>query len=181
MMSENRSSSVILCSVSRARSSGDSSAALEVLEVVCAKAGSVPADTITAAEPVSFDNCRRVNHVRITTFLCADRNQPKFRAQSQRRWHRLGRVARPQITLGRYGGRHSQKIGRQGQDERYPMLVLIDVDLASVFTSQGERLFTPNRHTIFIDNVHLSRDGATYLAKILSAKPSIFEEPYTSN
>src|SRR5262249_36887319 len=93
MMSENRSSSVILCSVSRARSSGDSSAALEVLEVVCAKAGSVPADTITAAEPVSFDNCRRVNHVRITTFLCADRNQPKFRAQSQRRWHRLGRVA----------------------------------------------------------------------------------------
>src|SRR5262249_57072116 len=69
MMSENRSSSVILCSVSRARSSGDSSAALEVLEVVCAKAGSVPADTITAAEPVSFDNCRRVNHVRITTFL----------------------------------------------------------------------------------------------------------------
>src|SRR5215475_9738037 len=91
MMSENRSSSVILCSVSRARSSGDSSAALEVLEVVCAKAGSVPADTITAAEPVSFDNCRRVNHVRITTFLCADRNQPKFRAQSR---HRLGRVAR---------------------------------------------------------------------------------------
>jgi hypothetical protein len=50
------------------------------------------------------------------------------------------------------------------------------VDLASVFTSQGERLFTPDGHSIFIDNFHLSRDGATYLAKILSSKPSIFDE-----
>jgi peptidoglycan/LPS O-acetylase OafA/YrhL len=54
------------------------------------------------------------------------------------------------------------------------------VDLASVFTSKGERLFTPDGHPIFIDHFHLTRDGAAYLAKILSSNPSIFEEPYTS-
>jgi hypothetical protein len=55
------------------------------------------------------------------------------------------------------------------------------VDLAPVFTSQGERLFTPDGHAIFIDFAHLTRDGATYLAKILSSKPSIFDESQASN
>jgi peptidoglycan/LPS O-acetylase OafA/YrhL len=55
------------------------------------------------------------------------------------------------------------------------------VDLASVFTSRGERLFTPDGHPIFIDFAHLTREGATYLAKILSSKPSIFDGSQASN
>src|SRR5262245_11957740 len=80
MMSENRSSSVIFCSVSRARSSGASSVEPDCVGVVCAKAVRGPLDPSRVKAPVSVEICRRLNHVRITlSFKHAPRQSWSYR------------------------------------------------------------------------------------------------------
>src|SRR5215471_1713987 len=78
-------------------------------------------DTNTAAEPVSFDNCRRVNHVRIATFLCADRNQLK------------GRIMAPTALPGREGS------GRSSGDDDHSFKQHVRAFAAGRGTDPGRR------------------------------------------
>src|SRR5215831_9265106 len=63
MMSENRSSSVVFCSVSRARSSGEAAADLACGDVDCANAGSA---LVGASSAKNLENWRWLNQLGMT-------------------------------------------------------------------------------------------------------------------
>src|SRR5262249_4181348 len=67
MISEKRSSSDICLSVARARSSGEGSAGLDGIDITCANVEWLLVDAASAATPVSFENCRRANQIRMTS------------------------------------------------------------------------------------------------------------------